>query len=175
MRSFSAQQSPHLMTFCTPEQAMTTPIECLPSFLTIDYGNVQQFDSTKTQCAAFAGSGALSDLQVTVDIQTYLHGAQCSCQQAFFWPPQYDNVTGLTCIGCPVSANAKVPWCQCDSGALQSCYAVQNTLSGTWTALECPYVAAPSVTACSFRGTASSSSSNTTCTNTCNVNVRQAT
>eukprot|EP00698_Gefionella_okellyi_P023553 TRINITY_DN8082_c0_g4_i1.p1 TRINITY_DN8082_c0_g4~~TRINITY_DN8082_c0_g4_i1.p1 ORF type:complete len:630 (-),score=118.58 TRINITY_DN8082_c0_g4_i1:8-1897(-) len=151
LRSINAQQNPHMFTSCSPQEAFANTSACLPPFLTVDYSNTEMFDETNTQCASFAGIGGLSGLQVSMDLQTYLYGAQCNCQQLFFWPPQPDNVTGLNCIACPVSAYSPVSWCQCDRGTLDSCYAVQNTLSGAWTALECPYIASPYVTACSFR------------------------
>eukprot|EP00698_Gefionella_okellyi_P005174 TRINITY_DN1473_c0_g1_i4.p1 TRINITY_DN1473_c0_g1~~TRINITY_DN1473_c0_g1_i4.p1 ORF type:complete len:899 (-),score=212.63 TRINITY_DN1473_c0_g1_i4:234-2930(-) len=160
LQALSIQHNDGVVTFCTPQQARSNATQCLPPFLRIDRNNIQQFDDN-TQCATFAGNSDFASLQVNLDVQSYLYGAQCTCQQKFFWPPQADNVTGLTCVACPSSTNLQVPWCQCELGAMTNCYAVQNTTGG-WTALECPYIASPAITACAFRQPSSDASS--TCT-----------
>eukprot|EP00698_Gefionella_okellyi_P011791 TRINITY_DN3131_c0_g1_i1.p1 TRINITY_DN3131_c0_g1~~TRINITY_DN3131_c0_g1_i1.p1 ORF type:complete len:1113 (-),score=238.62 TRINITY_DN3131_c0_g1_i1:40-3378(-) len=156
LRSLDVSGNAALFTLCDAQQAVTDPNGCLPSFLSIDSLNTIQ-QPGNIECLGVSGVGALSELQVTMDWQVYLHGAQCQCLESYFWPPSAGAHSSLQCVSCPAATNG-ASWCSCDHGSMKSCYAQQGASAGEWFALECPYIAAPYQTACALRST------NSTCT-----------
>jgi hypothetical protein len=122
---------------------------CLPAFLRVDDSTMQSFVDGSV-CASVTGTRAA--LQLTIDQQTYLRGAQCYCNATTFQAPVNQTAVAVypVCVACEPSA-----WCKCGgyNVPMRACWAELRagglrTNRSDWQALPCPFVASPAVTAC---------------------------
>lgn len=166
LTSLIASNNALLYVNCSSTNASVYDTQCLPAqFMTVNPQLQQSFDDGLVCNSVTA---VRSGLSIEVDQRSYLRGVQCFCNSSTYQVPR----STVEWQGAPLCASCgSSGWCQCagDSYAMTGCWAAgpspndMASNASAWLALECPYIASPSITACQLPLNAVCVPGNTTC------------